>query len=88
MKLFMVCHDDGDSFDLLVRCETAEEAVDRWRQYHEISAPALPDQMFEVNPDKIGVLPWHTDKGMKPVTSRYHAVAEAAEALGIEDMQP
>jgi hypothetical protein len=92
MKLFMICHDDedgdGHNFNLLVRCDTAEQAVDYWRAYFLMTGGELPNQMFEVNLATIGPLPWHHGNGLKVVTTRYHTIAEAANALGLEVVKP
>jgi hypothetical protein len=96
MKLFMVSHtdDDGESYDLLVRCNTPEEAVDHWRAYYDYTGGhydddgPLPGFIYQINDTTVGPLAWHSRDGMLEVTTRYHAVAVAKQALGIEDMKP
>ena len=105
--------------ELIVRCETIEEAITLWRQHYaddeyerhvgywppNVTSPdqtenqamanrkkaewlenALPDQMWMAHPTNVGALGWHKDDGMIPIyESRWHAIVEAKQALGVKD---
>lgn len=65
MKLFFIaCNTDPEmNEDLLVRCETVDEAIAHWREaFHpDREDDPVPERIFEVPDQGVGVLRWFDD---------------------------